>query len=348
MQKYNALGIMSGTSLDGLDIVLCEFSFNSKWNFNIIKSQTISYTKTWKDKLSNAHTLHGLDLTKLHKEYGKLIGTEINKFIKNQNYNIDFIASHGHTIFHQPEKQLTLQIGDGAEIAATTHIKTVSDFRSLDIALGGQGAPLVPIGDQLLFTEFDYCINIGGFANISLDAYNKRIAYDICPANIILNHLAQELGKEFDKNGKLGKQGKIDSDLLNQLNNINYYKQTPPKSLAREWLTDIFIPFIYKSEISTLDKISTIYEHIASQIAFSIDKNAKVLITGGGAYNQHLINQIKTKSQSNIIIPNSDIVEFKEALIFAFLGLLRIQGKNNTLASVTGAKKDSSGGNIFI
>jgi len=349
MQKFKGLGIMSGTSLDGLDIALCEFEFTSKWNFKIEKATTLEYSNYWISQLSNAHLLSGFDLTNLHKEFGRFIGTSAIEFLNNLDVKVDFIASHGHTIFHQPEKQLTLQIGDGAEISAITNIKTVSDFRTLDVALGGQGAPLVPIGDELLFSDYDYCINIGGFANISFKKDDKRFAYDICPANIILNYFAQKLNKDFDEDGLLGQEGTVDKDLLKALNEIEYYNLSYPKSLGREWLNNTFTPIFSKSDISLIDKISTIYEHIAEQISKCINRNqAKVLITGGGAYNKHLINLIKEKTSSEIIIPNAEIIEYKEALIFAFLGLLRINEQINTLASVTGAKKDSSGGVIFL
>jgi anhydro-N-acetylmuramic acid kinase len=348
MQRYKGLGIMSGTSLDGLDIALCEFVYSTNWEFTIEKASTINYSDYWISKLSNAHKLSGIDLSILHKEFGRFIGTSAKEFLSETNSQIDFIASHGHTVFHQPKNRLTLQIGDGAEIAAITNIKTVSDFRSLDVALGGQGAPLVPIGDKLLFSDYDYCINIGGFANISFEKDEKRLAYDISPANIILNLLAQKLNKDYDKDGLLGQEGSIDQNLLKSLNKIDYYKLPYPKSLGREWLNDTFIPIIDNSDTSTINKISTTYEHIAQQISNSIKKEySKILITGGGAYNKHLINLIKEKTSSKIIIPNQQIIEFKEALIFAFLGLLRINKQNNTLASVTGATKDSSGGAIF-
>lgn len=350
MKSYLVIGVMSGTSLDGLDIALCEFTYKNKWEFIIHKSETIHYSNLWKERLSQANTLSGIDLLKLDKEYGRFIGTSINSFLNNTNHKINFIASHGHTVFHQAEKGLTLQIGAGSEIASTTSINTIYDFRSLDVALGGQGAPLVPIGDELLFSEYDYCLNIGGFANISFKEKNKRLAYDICPANIILNSLAQKLNHEFDKDGKLGQSGNINNVLLKKLNNINYYHLPYPKSLGKEWLDDIFTPILNSSNIPILDQITTLYEHIANQITKTLDTNntSKILISGGGAYNKYLIERIKQKTNTQIIIPKPQIIEFKEALIFAFLGLLRFNGKINTLASVTGAKKDSSGGTILL
>lgn len=340
---------MSGTSLDGLDIVLCKFSFQSKWSFSILKYKTIYYSKEWKKKLFNAPNLSGLDLIILHKQFGQYIGESVLAFLENNDYKIDLIASHGHTVFHQPEKKLTLQIGDGNEIATTTGIKTISDFRSGDIALGGQGAPLVPIGDKLLFSEYDYCINIGGFANISFEKNNKRFAYDICPANIVLNSLANKSGYPFDKGGKLGRLGKINSELFNELNNLDYYSKRYPKSLGKEWLDVSFIPILNAFKTSSEDQIRSIYEHIAYQITNSLpnDNKYKTLITGGGAFNNFIIELIMQKTKSQIIIPDNIIIEYKEALIFAFLGVLKLENKVNCLSSVTGAKRDSSSGIIF-
>ena len=270
MQSYKTIGVMSGTSLDGLDVALCDFTFQNGWSFSIAKSNTIKYSKEWKNKLSTAANLSGQDLILLHKEYGRFIGKSVIDFLKTTEARIDFIASHGHTVFHQPQKKLTLQIGDGNEIAVTTKVKTISDFRSLDVALEGQGAPLVPIGDKLLFSDYDFCINIGGFANISFTQNDERLAYDICPANIILNFLANKLDHSYDKNGSLGRSGEIDYMLLNKLNALNYYKQKYPKSLGKEWLDSNILPILKKSDISLTNKIRTVYEHIAFQISAAL------------------------------------------------------------------------------
>ncbi|MFP4023557.1 MAG: anhydro-N-acetylmuramic acid kinase [Thiohalospira sp.] len=350
MQNYYALGIMSGTSLDGLDIVLCQFSYTKKWAFEIIKAKTFKYDQNWKDQLQSAEQLSGLQLLKLHKNYGRFIGKKIKQFLKDIKEKPCLIASHGHTIFHQPKNKITLQIGDGAEIASETGITTVSDFRSLDVALDGQGAPLVPIGDELLFNEYDYCLNIGGFANISTTIDHKRVAFDICPANIILNKLAHKLNKPFDKDGIFGKTGKMNSILLNQLNQVDFYQMPNPKSLGREWVEEVFIPVLAQQEIKTIDQISTLYEHISDQITKVISSNPekKVLITGGGAYNKYLLERIRAKTNTQIIIPSKNIVEYKEAIIFGLLGVLRFNRDINCLSSVTGAKKNSSSGVIHL
>jgi len=350
MQNYYAVGIMSGTSLDGLDIVFSKYTYTHGWIFEIIKAQTIPYDKSWKEQLNNAERLSGLALTKLHKEYGRFIGEKITEFLHGIKKKPDLIASHGHTVFHQPEHKITLQIGNGAEIASVTGITTISDFRSLDVALGGQGAPLVPVGDELLFYEYDYCLNIGGFANISMIKNHKRVAFDICPANIVFNQLANYLNKPFDIDGKAGQLGITDSNLLNQLNQIDFYQQPYPKSLGKEWVDKFILPVLTRSAVEINHQISTFYDHVSDQITRVISDNPgkKVLVTGGGAYNKYLIERIRAKTKSQIIIPPKDIIEYKEALIFGLLGILRLNGKINCLSTVTGAKHSSSSGIIHL
>ncbi len=342
---------MSGTSLDGLDIAFCIFEKKGeKWNYKIHSSETIKYPDEWNKKLSSIHTSSAYEFALANTEYGYFLGEKINEFIGEQNISgVDLIASHGHTIFHQPEKNFTFQLGSGAAIAGRTGISTVCDFRSLDVALNGQGAPLVPIGDALLFSEFDYCLNLGGIANISFEENGKRIAFDICPVNIVLNQLAQTLGKNYDNEGNLARSGSLNTNLLEKLNNLDYYTVSGAKSLGREWVDEVFFPVLKSFEISVQDKLNTICEHIG----FQISKNAngtksKMLITGGGAYNTYLVERIKFHSNTEIIIPDKQIIEFKEALIFAFLGLLRFEQKYNSLASVTGASADSIGGAVYL
>lgn len=347
-KTFYVIGIMSGTSLDGVDIALCKFEKDINWKYQIIHAKTYSYDKNWYQKLSEANNLSAFDFIKLHKEYGKYLGQLTNKFIKEHRIsNVDLISSHGHTIFHSPDEHLNFQIGDGAFIAAETQITTVSDFRTLDIALGGQGAPLVPIGDELLFSNYNFCLNIGGFSNISFKENQHRIAFDICPSNIILNYLANKLNIPFDKDGKVSRTGKIQYHLLEKLNNLDYYKKTPPKSLGKEWFEKFFLPIIDSYSCSVEDKLATCIEHIATQIV-KYTKNGTLLITGGGAYNKHLIEKITHYSNCEIIIPEKFIVEFKESLIFAFLGLLRWMKETNVLKSVTGAKQNSVSGIIHI
>ncbi len=345
--KKTILGIMSGTSLDGLDFALCEFKkSDNNYSYKIIKTGFFEYDNELKKQLETAQNLNSYNFIKFHKEYGKFIGKKAGIFLKNKP-KPDYIASHGHTVFHKPEEQITFQIGDGAFIAAETGISVISDFRNLDTALGGQGAPLVPVGDKLLFPEYDYCVNLGGFANISYDIEGKRAAFDICPFNFIINKFSQLEGKEYDKDGELGKSGKINEQLLNDLNEIDYYKLNSPKSLAREYVEDFYMPVFNKYKISNKDVIRTVYEHSAFQINNCISPDKKVLITGGGAHNKFFISLLKRDEKKEFIIPDKELIDFKEAIIFAFLGFLRSMGEINTLASVTGAKKDSSGGNTY-
>jgi anhydro-N-acetylmuramic acid kinase len=349
-KQYHVIGLMSGTSLDGLDIAYCSFSEkNNKWKFSIKVADTVAYSNKWLKKLQSAHELSGADLLKLHNEYGKYLGEQVAIFIKAKGIRkVDFVASHGHTVFHQPKEKFTFQLGNGAAIAAVSNCNVVNDFRTLDVALNGQGAPLVPIGDKMLFSEYEYCINLGGFANISFDKSGKRIAFDICPANIALNYLASQLGKQYDKNGQLAAKGKIENDLLKELNALSYYKASAPKSLGREWLEKEFLPIINEQEIGIEDKLATVTTHVAEQIANSVKQKGKVLVTGGGAFNAFLIKQLQAKlPHHKIAIPAEEIVKFKEAMVFAFLGVLRWEEKDNCLASVTGAYRNNKGGTIW-
>jgi anhydro-N-acetylmuramic acid kinase len=345
--EITILGVMSGTSLDGLDLALCKFiNSENRWHYKIVAAETIQYPENWESKLINASKLSGEEFLLLHNSYGRFIGKSAQKFLDGKS-TPTLIASHGHTIFHQPDKQFTFQLGNGASIAAESGISTICDFRSLDVAMGGNGAPLVPIGDLHLFPKYDYCLNIGGFANISYTSENNRVAYDICPANIILNLLAQERGMPFDKNGTTGKTGNINNSLLEKLDNLDFYKINPPKSLGREWLEEEVIPTIQSYKISTEDKLRTVYEHIAKQISDSFKSNGDILITGGGAKNRFLIERIGSLCNNHIEIPSPEIIDFKEALIFAFLGALAYNNQVNCLASVTGAQHDNIGGVIY-
>jgi anhydro-N-acetylmuramic acid kinase len=344
------VGTMSGTSLDGLDLILCSFEMKAEnWHFTILKTATVSYSNAWKRALSDAHTLSVTDFIALHNQFGTYTGSEIREFLKSVNVKPTLIASHGHTVIHQPDKGLTFQIGSGASIAAESRITTIADFRSLDVALGGQGAPLVPAGDELLFNEFRYCLNIGGFANISHNEQGERIACDICPANIVSNAIALSSGKDFDNEGELGKNGLLHQELIDALNALPYYSKPAPKSLGREWVEQYFLPVVKRYNLDNRDILRNFYEHISIQISRYINdgQDGRVLVTGGGAYNEFLINLIQRKCKSQLIKPDKEIIEYKEALIFAFLGLLRYRNETNCMASVTGADADSSSGIIY-
>jgi anhydro-N-acetylmuramic acid kinase len=341
---------MSGTSLDGLDIAYCKFSNDStRWTYRIQCAETIPYTDHWKAVLSNLESGSALDFVTADVEYGHLIGRLTRDFIEKYNLAPDFIASHGHTIFHQPGHKITSQIGRGSAIAAETGIRVICDFRSLDVALGGQGAPLVPVGDMLLFSEFDFCLNIGGFTNISYQSENERIAYDICPANIVLNHLALQAGHQYDPDGMLAAGGIVNQHLLENLNALSYYKLAFPKSLGKEWVVQHVFPLLNASSLSINDLLATCCEHIAIQVSAATQTTAdtKLLITGGGTFNRFLVSRIRHHANPEITIPDANTINFKEALIFAFLGVLRQRNESNCLSSVTGASKDSSGGAIY-
>ncbi len=345
-ENWFVIGLMSGTSLDGVDLVYVHFSRKKIINFDIIASSTVPYNTYWKNQLTNAFTKDAADIQSLDVSYGKYLGDLVNAFIKqNIIEKIDFVASHGHTIFHKPEEVFTLQIGDGKSLAETCQMKIICDFRSQDVALGGQGAPLVPIGDALLFPEYDYCLNIGGFANISFDQNGIRKAYDICPANIVLNHYTRKTNLEFDDKGSIANSGNLNLKLLEALNTLPSYSNK--KSLGNEIVQKEFIPLIDSFNLSLKDILHTYIEHFSIKIAEEIKANTSTLVTGGGAFNSYLIERISRHSNSRLIIPENNLINYKEALIFGLLGLLRNENEINCLASVTKATKNHSSGAIF-
>ncbi len=350
-QNYNVIGVMSGTSLDGVDLAFCTFMHDELWSFKFHFGQTIPYNTNWKERLSTAQFLSPEKIDELDIEYGNYLGRLIKEFIDENKIDVDFVSSHGHTIFHQPKKGITVQIGSGEAIKSITGKTVVCDFRKGDVALGGQGAPLVPIGDKLLFSQMNYCLNLGGIANISFDKNNERLAFDICACNMVLNDLVSERGLSYDEDGKIAKAGKLNRELLEALNQISFYKQPFPKSLGREDIERDVFPLIKNFEISLEDKLNTFCKHIAIQISNVLEKDisdSKMLITGGGTLNKFLLECIEDKCNLKIIIPQKEIIDFKEAIIFAFLGVLRMRNEVNCLKSVTGASVDSSGGNIFL
>ncbi len=347
---YRIIGLMSGTSLDGLDLVCVLFTKSAQhWHYTIEHAESISYNTEWQSKLKNSYYLSGELLIALDSEYGRLLGKMVKEFaVKYSITNIDFVASHGHTVFHRPDLGYNLQIGNGAHLHAVSELKVICDFRTLDIAFGGQGAPLVPIGDKLLFGKYDYCLNIGGFANISFDnSEGKRIAYDLCPANYVLNRLMRTQGKEYDNNGETARSGNVNQRLFNMLNALEYYHLKPPKSLAQEWVDSNIMPLINNWQDNFKNIVATMTEHSAYQIGKIFKSNCKVLVTGGGTYNTYLLERALTYGNFEWIIPDKKIIEFKEALIFAFLGLRRAIGYPNCLKSVTGATHDVISGNCF-
>jgi anhydro-N-acetylmuramic acid kinase len=349
LNVYRAIGLMSGTSLDGLDIAYCTFTRDDRWNFELHEASTVSYNHEWRGKLRSAHTLSGLELAQLHADLGALHGEWVRDFVAAKALKIDFIASHGHTVFHQPQQGMTHQIGSAAHIAAATGVDVIADFRTTDVANGGQGAPLVPIGDLWLFGQYPMCLNLGGIANVSVKESLHIEAFDIGLCNIALNYYAEKLGAPYDRDGDFSKEGHVSEPLLEQLNNLAFYKQQGPKSLGREFWLSEFLPLVEQSKVNNHDALRTITEHIAVQIAHALNsrEQGEMLVTGGGAHNRFLMARIAEHSSHNIVVPVKTIVDFKEALIFAFLGALRIAGESNALASVTGARRDSVGGAIY-
>ncbi len=361
MEKYRAIGLMSGSSLDGLDIAYCEFALdNNHWSFKILKTDMIPYPDEWIQEFKRLPISNAKTLWEVHAGLGNYFGEQVAAFIKKNSLKdkVDFVSSHGHTIFHFPEKRFTTQIGDGAAIAARTNVPVICDFRSADIADGGQGTPIVPIGDKLLFTHFRFCLNIGGIANISCKTAHSIVAFDICPANQIINMLANRMGHEFDEDGNIARASKLNEDLLERLNKIEYYAQPYPKSLDNSFSREVILPVLEEFPISIEDKLRTYTEHIAVQMAKHIqmiakkeklefDSKDKFLATGGGAFNKFLIERIQAQTKIPVEVPGDETVKFKEALVIAFMGVLRMRNEVNVLKSVTGATKDSIGGAVY-
>lgn len=349
-ENYNVIGVMSGTSLDGVDLAYIKFNNSGRWTFEIFQSETVSYSEEWLTKLKNAIHFSTSELEELNVDYTKLLASIISDFIsKHQLTEIDAVCSHGHTILHQPQNGFTLQIGNLPMIRDLVNQTIVCDFRVQDVQLGGQGAPLVPIGDELLFSKYDYCLNLGGFSNVSFNANGNRIAFDISPVNTVLNFYANELGFPYDDAGNFAKSGSINQDLLQQLNELQFYSLPYPKSLGMEFVNAKIFPLMHSCEIDVKDKLRTFVEHIAIQIANICSKpNAKLFITGGGAYNRFLIERLRNYlPTTDVVIPDDKTIQFKEALIFGFLGVLRLRDEINVLSSVTGASKNHSTGVVF-
>jgi anhydro-N-acetylmuramic acid kinase len=350
MKSYSVIGVMSGTSLDGVDLAHCQFSFDTNtWTFEIKAAITYPYSSVWENKLQTAHQQSMESLKLLDEDYTSLLAEYIGRFLREHELPpIDFIASHGHTVLHQPERQLTYQIGNLPKLAKLTGHKVICDFRVEDVALGGQGAPLVPLGDRLLFGDYQACINLGGFANISFERDDKRIAYDICPVNKVLNPYANTFGVKFDEGGQIAKASSPNEELLLKLDSLKYYIETAPKSLGIEWLEAYFFPLLESSGLSSEEIMATCTHHFAKQIANSIHKSSRVLITGGGALNSYVLELIASQTQAQLILPDAKVIHYKEALIFALLGVLRDREETNVLASVTGASQDHSAGFIYL
>ena len=361
---YRAIGLMSGSSLDGLDIAFVEFHETSgRWSYEIKASACYPYDEDWQNKLRMATTLKALDYQLLHTSFGHYLGDMVNRFIEDYKlqFQVQLIASHGHTTFHVPSKKMTAQLGDGAALAARTGINVVSDLRAMDVAHGGHGAPIVPIGEKLLLGDYEYFMNLGGIANISYNHPSEYIAFDICPANRVLNMLSADLRKNFDEGGAIAATGEVDEDLLAMLNDLEYYRLPYPKSLSNDFGTDVVYPIIQGERLSTEDALGTYVEHIARQVSNAItmieknhpknDRASRLLVTGGGAHNGYLIKRISDLLQKlnvEVIVADAALIDFKEAMIMALIGVLRWREENNVFSTVTGASRDSIGGAVWI
>jgi anhydro-N-acetylmuramic acid kinase len=358
---YRTIGLMSGSSLDGLDIVFAEFHENAgNWNYEIKSADCYEYSDQWMEKLKNAISLPALDYQLLHVEYGHYLGQQVNQFIEKNNlqYQVGLIASHGHTTFHVPLKRMTAQLGDGAAIAAETSLPVVSDLRAMDLAFGGQGAPIVPVGEKFLLKEYSMFLNLGGIANISFNHPDNYIAFDICPANRVLNLVANIVNKDYDRGGQMAAIGNLNAEMLNTLNSFEYYKQPYPKSLANNFGTDEVFPVLKSFGLPHNDMLRTYVEHIVQQIKLAIVRNSKfptsnskLLVTGGGAFNDFLMERLSNELSSigiEVVIPDEDLVRYKEALIMGLIGVLRWRQEYNVFSSVTGAERNSIGGAVWI
>ena len=361
---YRAIGLMSGSSLDGLDMAFVHLhETGGKWTYEIVKAACDPYSDEWASRLSKAISLNARDYLLLHTAYGRYIGQRVQSFIADNGlqYQVQLVSSHGHTTFHMPEEKMTGQLGDGAAIAAETGINTVTDLRAMDIALGGQGAPIVPIGERILLNEYDFCLNMGGIANISLNDPDQNIAFDVCPANRVLNMVINEIGKPYDEDGKLARSGKVHDALLQKLNSLDYYGKPYPKSLANDFGTDIVYPIVQSAGISIEDALRTYVEHIVYQIKQSAasllplakkkDENLRIFATGGGAMNGFMTQRLQELLQPlhiSVVIPDENLIQYKEAVIMALMGVLRWREENNVIASVTGASRSSIGGAVWI
>lgn len=341
---------MSGYSLYGLDLVACRFTFDGSWNYEVLKTVTIPYSRKWVKKLSTTSEMNALDFAFLHNQFGKFIGKQVAEFRADLPEKPDLVSSHGHTIFYQPNLKLSVQIGNGAYIAAASGLPTACDFRALDVAMKGRGIPLGPIGDELLFDEYELCLNLGGIANVSFREKGQRKAFDICPVNVGFNHFMKVLGYEYDLDGKFGRSGKVQEELLTLLNDLEFYHQKVSKSLTREWFVTVFLPLINSFQLPPEDILRTLYEHVTDQLALATDQfpKGKILITGGGAHNVFLIELFSEKTKHKTIVPSAQIIDFKEAILIAFLGVLRLRHEVNCLKSVTGTHHDHSGGIIYL
>jgi anhydro-N-acetylmuramic acid kinase len=354
MHSWIGIGVMSGSSLDGVDLSLCRYSWSPDggWTFEFLASETYPYQSEWIDRLRALPTASALSLAHAHSEYGRLIGHLIRSFQSKTQDSVDFVAMHGHTVFHRADLGYTFQLGEGEVVAAFCDCPLVNNLRSKDVALGGQGAPLVPIGERLLFPDINLFLNLGGIVNIS----TPTTAFDICIGNQALNDLAVLVDPNlaYDPDGRLASSGTVDGGLLNQLNSLAWFRTPPPKSLDREWYVAAILPLLNRSEASGKDKLATFVEHISFQIERALGEEIRnpeqMLVTGGGWCNRCLLERIRDRLLAlNVTLVQPEPAEltlFKESLVFGFLGLLNLLGERNVDETLTGASQSSIGGSL--
>ncbi len=360
---YNVIGLMSGSSLDGLDICYAQYEeVRGKWSAQILQAECIPYNDEWQRNLSFASQQNVPQFLRLHTTYGRYIGETVQSFIDKYelSHKVHFVASHGHTVWHEPQANTSFQLGDGASIAAVLGLPVINDLRAMDVALGGQGAPIVPIGDKMLFGDYEMWLNVGGIANITLrKADGSDMAFDICVANQALNNLAQKAGKPYDENGILAAGGQLMQAELGSLRDAEYYKQTGPKSLSNEQAIGFVSEFIDNDNYSIEDRLHTIVHFIALQIEQSISANLsdeecsgkKILVTGGGAFNTFLMDVLKKKLVEKgieVVVPEAQIIAYKEALVMGLIGALRWREETNVLSEITGASRSSISGAYWM
>ena len=357
---YYVIGLMSGSSLDGLDIAYVQLEeVRGAWRCDLLAGECIPYSQDWEHKLKHASGMHVSEFLKLHTAYGRYLGHHVADFMHRYHleHKVHFISSHGHTVFHEPGNKTTFQLGDGASIAAAAGLPVVSDLRAMDVALGGQGAPIVPIGDQLLFGRYEYLLNIGGIANMTVWQDGRPIAFDVCAANQVLNALAEREGMTMDKGGAMAAQGNMLYGVLDRLNAVDYYKRPAPKSLSNEDAMASVFPVLLESSNDTKDMLHTATVHIARQVALAAAKyqhnkdEAHMLVTGGGAFNNFLIKQLQKELapiKIEVVVPDADVIKYKEAIVMALIGTLRWREEANVLSSVTGASADSINGALWM
>jgi len=343
---------MSGTSLDGLDLCLTRFwSKKKQWKYEIVEAATLQYSDSWLERLIQAPDSTAEELHLSDREFGHYLGALSKQFLQSHREEADLIASHGHTIFHQPEQKMSVQIGHGAFIAASSGIDVVSDFRANDTAYGGEGAPLVPLAEKWLFKSHKSFLNVGGIANLSVHADDGQVlGFDVCPANQVLNWISRRFfDKEYDDYGKLAAKGKLIPELLKSLNQLDFYDKAPPRSLGREFVEMKILPLL-ENYSDGKNLLHTYTQHMVYQIATCIAEfraEPPVFLSGGGVHNHFFIESLK-ETGVKVFLADDKLIDFKEALCFSLLGLLRMHALPNSLASVSGASKDSVGGSHFL